>query len=137
MHWAWSLASPQPQRIADYFDPIPFWYPPFEGEMVSETEFPMHAVTQRPMAMYHSWGSQNAWLRQIMARIRERGEERSSERERIARARGRNGAPLEQLRRLVEVRSGEHHRLQPRRAACEGKPDIAGAQPPIVRAPAQ
>jgi len=22
-------------------------------------------VTQRPMAMYHSWGSQNAWLRQI------------------------------------------------------------------------
>ncbi len=25
----------------------------------------MHAVTQRPMAMYHSWGSQNAWLRQI------------------------------------------------------------------------
>ena len=30
-----------------------------------ETEFPMHAITQRPMAMYHSWGSQNAWLRQI------------------------------------------------------------------------
>ena len=56
------------KRIADYFDPIPFWYPPFEGEMVSETEFPMHAVTQRPMAMYHSWGSQNAWLRQIMSR---------------------------------------------------------------------
>ncbi len=25
----------------------------------------MHAVTQRPMAMYHAWGSQNAWLRQI------------------------------------------------------------------------
>jgi sulfite dehydrogenase (quinone) subunit SoeA len=56
------------QRITDYFDPIPFWYPPFEGEMVSETEFPMHAVTQRPMAMYHSWGSQNAWLRQILGR---------------------------------------------------------------------
>ena len=28
----------------------------------------MHAVTQRPMAMYHSWGSQNAWLRQILGR---------------------------------------------------------------------
>ncbi|MEI7601984.1 MAG: molybdopterin oxidoreductase family protein, partial [Aestuariivirga sp.] len=55
-------------RIASYFDPIPFWYPPFEGEMVSDAEFPMHAVTQRPMAMYHSWGSQNAWLRQIMSR---------------------------------------------------------------------
>jgi anaerobic selenocysteine-containing dehydrogenase len=56
------------KRIAAYFDPIPFWYPPFEGEMVPESEFPMHAVTQRPMAMYHSWGSQNAWLRQILGR---------------------------------------------------------------------
>jgi len=56
------------QRIADHFDPIPFWYPPLEGEMVSEAEFPMHAVTQRPMAMYHAWGSQNAWLRQILGR---------------------------------------------------------------------
>ena len=27
--------------------------------------FPLHAITQRPAAMYHSWGSQNAWLRQI------------------------------------------------------------------------
>ena len=24
-----------------------------------------HAITQRPAAMYHAWGSQNAWLRQI------------------------------------------------------------------------
>ena len=46
--------------------PLPFWYPPFEGDAVDETEFPMHAITQRPMAMYHSWGSQNAWLRQIL-----------------------------------------------------------------------
>ena len=28
-------------------------------------DFPLHAITQRPMPMYHSWGSQNAWLRQI------------------------------------------------------------------------
>ena len=55
-------------RIAAHFDPVPYWYPPFEGEMVSGNEFPMHAVTQRPMAMYHSWGSQNAWLRQILGR---------------------------------------------------------------------
>ncbi len=55
-------------RIRDHFDPIPFWYPPFEGQMVSEADYPMHAVTQRPMAMYHSWGSQNAWLRQILGR---------------------------------------------------------------------
>jgi anaerobic selenocysteine-containing dehydrogenase len=55
-------------RIERHFDPIPFWYPPFEGTMVSELDYPMHAVTQRPMAMYHSWGSQNAWLRQILGR---------------------------------------------------------------------
>ncbi len=30
--------------------------------------FPLSAVTQRPMFMYHSWGSQNAWLRQIATR---------------------------------------------------------------------
>ena len=49
-----------------YFDPLPFWYRPFEeaGGRRRE-EFPLHAITQRPMAMYHSWGSQNAWLRQI------------------------------------------------------------------------
>ena len=56
------------QRIENYFDPIPFWYAPFEGEMVEDGSFPMHAVTQRPMAMYHAWGSQNAWLRQIIGR---------------------------------------------------------------------
>ena len=55
-------------RIETYFDPIPFWYAPFEGEQVSGDEFPMHAITQRPMAMYHAWGSQNTWLRQILGR---------------------------------------------------------------------
>jgi anaerobic selenocysteine-containing dehydrogenase len=29
------------------------------------TRYPLAAITQRPMAMYHSWDSQNAWLRQI------------------------------------------------------------------------
>jgi len=53
------------ERIDRYFDPLPFWYPPFEGADLDENEFPLHAITQRPMAMYHSWGSQNAWLRQI------------------------------------------------------------------------
>ena len=52
-------------RIATYFDPLPIWYPPMEGTMVSGDDFPLHAITQRPMQMYHSWGSQNAWLRQI------------------------------------------------------------------------
>ena len=50
-------------RIRDCFTPLPAWYPPFEGEAVEG--YPLHAVTQRPAAMYHAWGSQNAWLRQI------------------------------------------------------------------------
>ena len=32
------------------------------------TTFRYHAITQRPAAMYHSWGSMNAWLRQIHTR---------------------------------------------------------------------
>ncbi|MFO1091486.1 MAG: molybdopterin oxidoreductase family protein [Hyphomicrobiales bacterium] len=56
------------ERIDRYFDPLPFWYPPFEESLVDGDAFPMHALTQRPMAMYHSWGSQNAWLRQILGR---------------------------------------------------------------------
>ena len=53
------------ERIRTYFDPLPIWYPPFEESAVEVQGFPMHAVTQRPAAMYHSWGSMNAWLRQI------------------------------------------------------------------------
>ncbi len=53
------------KRVDAFFDPLPFWYAPFEEAMVPGDSFPMHALTQRPMAMYHSWGSQNAWLRQI------------------------------------------------------------------------
>ncbi|MDC0948578.1 molybdopterin oxidoreductase family protein [Gammaproteobacteria bacterium] len=51
-------------RIADHCRPLPFWYPPFEDGH-DDQRFPLHAITQRPAAMYHSWGSQNAWLRQI------------------------------------------------------------------------
>ncbi|KFN49941.1 molybdopterin oxidoreductase family protein [Arenimonas composti] len=95
------------ERVATYFDPLPFWYEPFEGAQLSSsavgapsgampsgamplgatrsgakaekgiapegaptgaTQFPLSAVTQRPPFMYHAWGSQNAWLRQITAR---------------------------------------------------------------------
>jgi anaerobic selenocysteine-containing dehydrogenase len=52
-------------RIKQAFSPLPDWYATFEGEAVDDADFPLHAVTQRPAAMYHSWGSQNAWLRQI------------------------------------------------------------------------
>jgi anaerobic selenocysteine-containing dehydrogenase len=54
------------ERISTYFDPLPFWYTPFEAARVDGATFPLHAVTQRPMPMYHSWHSQNAWLRQIL-----------------------------------------------------------------------
>ena len=53
------------ERIHRCFTPLPSWYAPFEGSAVDGDAFPLHALTQRPMAMYHSWGSQNAWLRQI------------------------------------------------------------------------
>ncbi len=78
------------ERIATYFDPLPFWYEPFESaqnESMSSSETPssgalrhllpggegnstfsLSAITQRPMFMYHAWGSQNAWLRQIATR---------------------------------------------------------------------
>ena len=54
------------ERIATYFDPLPFWYVPFEEARVDRDTFTLHALTQRPMHMYHSWHSQNAWLRQII-----------------------------------------------------------------------
>ncbi|MGB3277579.1 MAG: molybdopterin oxidoreductase family protein [Pseudorhodobacter sp.] len=50
------------ERVKQMMDPLPIWYAPFGDDA---TEYPVHALTQRPMAMYHSWGSQNAWLRQI------------------------------------------------------------------------
>ena len=52
-------------QIKDTMDPLPIWYAPFEDARVDPDEYPIHALTQRPMAMYHSWGTQNAWLRQI------------------------------------------------------------------------
>ncbi len=53
------------ERIETYFDPLPIWYKPFEERDVDADEYPLHALSQRPMHMYHSWGSQNTWLRQI------------------------------------------------------------------------
>ena len=52
-------------RIGKVMDPLPIWYPPVEDGHVDPVEYPIHALTQRPMAMYHSWGTQNAWLRQL------------------------------------------------------------------------
>jgi anaerobic selenocysteine-containing dehydrogenase len=47
-------------QLKQAMDPLPIWYEP-----EPQGDYPLHALTQRPMDMYHSWGSQNAWLRQI------------------------------------------------------------------------
>lgn len=65
--------GPQPnndqdrKRVRTFFDPLPFHYQPLEQARTSPEKFPFYALTQRPMMMYHSWDSQNVWLRQILA----------------------------------------------------------------------
>ncbi len=56
-------------RVEKFFDPLPFFYTGVDETRVAGNEpYPLAAITQRPMFMYHAWGSQNAWLRQIAAR---------------------------------------------------------------------
>ncbi|MCI4624334.1 MAG: molybdopterin oxidoreductase family protein [Candidatus Magnetoovum sp. WYHC-5] len=57
----------QRKRIIEFFDPLPFWYEPLEQRQIDKKKYTFHAITQRPMPMYHSWDSQNAWLRQIIS----------------------------------------------------------------------
>ncbi|MEO6689702.1 MAG: molybdopterin oxidoreductase family protein [Dokdonella sp.] len=72
------------ERVARFFDPLPFWYgsldeatssvqafdrtPSSPNPSLEGADFDLCAITQRPMFMYHSWGSQNKWLRQIATR---------------------------------------------------------------------
>ncbi|MCP1675286.1 anaerobic selenocysteine-containing dehydrogenase [Natronocella acetinitrilica] len=58
------------QRLVEYFDPLPCYYMPLEEQGIDRGRYPFHAVNQRPMHMYHSWDSQNTWLRQITAQNR-------------------------------------------------------------------
>ena len=68
--------GPQPpqqkdrERIKTFCAPLPSHYIPLEQtpQVHSSREYPFYAITQRPMMMYHSWDSQNPWLRQIIAR---------------------------------------------------------------------
>ena len=53
------------ERIKDRMSPLPIWY---ETDQEGNEGYTINALTQRPMAMYHSWGSQNAWLRQLHGR---------------------------------------------------------------------
>ena len=52
-------------RIKHTMDPLPIWY---ETDQQGNEGYTINALTQRPMAMYHSWGGQNAWLRQLHGR---------------------------------------------------------------------
>jgi len=53
------------ERVETHFDPLPFYSQPLEAMVSDLHKYPLNAITQRPMAMYHSWDSQNPWLRQI------------------------------------------------------------------------
>jgi len=55
------------KRVEEHFNPLPFYSEPLESQLTDKRKYPLNAITQRPMAMYHSWDSQNAWLRQIHA----------------------------------------------------------------------
>jgi anaerobic selenocysteine-containing dehydrogenase len=55
------------ERVRTHFDPLPFYSEALETRAIDRQKYPLCAITQRPMAMYHSWDSQNAWLRQIHA----------------------------------------------------------------------
>jgi sulfite dehydrogenase (quinone) subunit SoeA len=55
------------ERLKAYFDPLPAWYETVGAPAADAAQYPFHALTQRPMMMYHAWDSQNAWLRQIIA----------------------------------------------------------------------
>jgi sulfite dehydrogenase (quinone) subunit SoeA len=50
------------EQVRTTMDPLPIWYGSADA---GAEDYPIHALTQRPMAMYHSWGTQNAWLRQL------------------------------------------------------------------------
>lgn len=54
------------ERLVRYMDPLAFWHPPLEDELPGAEAFPLRILTQRPMTHYHSWGSMNAWLRQLL-----------------------------------------------------------------------
>jgi len=53
------------EQIKNSMDPLPTWWSIAPSTKSDAEEYTLNAITQRPAAMYHSWGSQNAWLRQI------------------------------------------------------------------------
>ncbi len=138
-------------RIATYFDPLPFYYEPLESHVTDKHKYPLAAVTQRPMAMYHSWDSQNAWLRQIHThnvltintqhRAQRRHRAGRLDLGRIAMGQGAlSGRPVRSrgARHSVDL---ERHRQGRRRvgpgARCQRVAPRVPAQPPDLRRTAQ
>ena len=69
--WPGGAAGEAPRAHRDLFRPAAVLVRAVRGSARSTaTRFPLHALTQRPMQMYHSWHSQNAWLRQILGQNR-------------------------------------------------------------------
>ncbi|WP_207916559.1 molybdopterin oxidoreductase family protein [Lysobacter sp. N42] len=82
MHGAGHAPSRHPRESADprTSRPIGSEAPPMDARIRAHEEpdptrmgardddFPLSAITQRPMFMYHAWHAQNAWLRQIATR---------------------------------------------------------------------
>ena len=67
--WVRGYTSPDADRSQpDIHAPSPQPSPPLKSMGERELGYPLSAITQRPMFMYHAWGSQNRWLRQIAAR---------------------------------------------------------------------
>ena len=70
-HGAGAAAGRQARADRDLFrSRCPSGTRPSTRRRSAEDAFPLHAVTQRPMYMYHCWGGQNPWLRQILSRNR-------------------------------------------------------------------
>ena len=63
--WSGAAARARPRPDPDLLRPAAVLVPAVRGRRGRGAGFPLHAITQRPMAMYHSWGGMNAWLRQI------------------------------------------------------------------------
>jgi anaerobic selenocysteine-containing dehydrogenase len=53
------------ERVRTYCDPLPFWYAPLEQQQHDTDVSLVTPSRSGRWHMYHSWGSMNAWLRQI------------------------------------------------------------------------
>jgi len=48
------------ERVREFFDPLPFWYPPSDDVGDDDGDFPLHVITQAPTAIYQSSAAMKA-----------------------------------------------------------------------------